>query len=44
MEYYWELRSKNARNIKALMCPLYLQAGSGFLSVWLTAGFANFKP
>jgi len=23
MEYYWELRSKNAQNIKALMCPLY---------------------
>ena len=23
MEYYWELRSKNAQN-KALMCPLYL--------------------
>ena len=22
MKYYWELRSKNARNIKALMCPL----------------------
>ena len=26
MEYYWELRSKNAQNIKALMCPLYMQA------------------
>jgi len=24
MEYYWELRSKNAQNIKALMCPLYI--------------------
>jgi len=23
MEYYWELRSKNTQNIKALMCPLY---------------------
>ena len=23
MEYYWELRSKNAQNIKALMFPLY---------------------
>ena len=23
MEYYWELRNKNAQNIKALMCPLY---------------------
>ena len=23
MEYYWELRSKDAQNIKALMCPLY---------------------
>jgi len=23
MEYYWELRSKNVQNIKALMCPLY---------------------
>ena len=23
MEYRWELRSKNAQNIKALMCPLY---------------------
>ena len=23
MEYYWELRSKNAQNIKAVMCPLY---------------------
>jgi len=22
MEYYWELRSKNAQNIKTLMCPL----------------------
>jgi len=22
MEYYWELSSKNAQNIKALMCPL----------------------
>jgi len=21
-EYYWELRSKNAQNIKALVCPL----------------------
>ena len=26
MEYYWELRSKNAQNIKALMCPLYKNA------------------
>jgi len=25
MEYYWELRSKNAQNIKALICPLYKQ-------------------
>jgi len=24
MEYYWELRRKNAQNIKALTCPLYL--------------------
>ena len=24
-EYYWEFRSKNAQNIKALICPLYLQ-------------------
>jgi len=24
MEYYWELRSKYAQNIKALMCPLYM--------------------
>jgi len=23
MEYYWELRSKNAQNIKAIICPLY---------------------
>jgi len=23
MEYYSELRSKNAQNIKTLMCPLY---------------------
>jgi len=23
MEYYWELRSKNAQNIKTLMCRLY---------------------
>ena len=23
MEYYWELPSKNAQNIKALICPLY---------------------
>jgi len=22
MEYYWELRSKDAQNIKAQMCPL----------------------
>jgi len=22
MEYYWELRSKNAQKIKILMCPL----------------------
>jgi len=22
MEYYWELCSKNAQNVKALMCPL----------------------
>jgi len=21
MQYYWELRSKNAQNIKALLCP-----------------------
>ena len=27
MEYYWELRSKNAQNIKALMCPLYKNRG-----------------
>jgi len=26
MEYYWELRSKNAQNIKALTCPLYKNA------------------
>ena len=26
MEYYWGLRSKNAQNIKALMCPLYENA------------------
>ena len=26
MEYYWELRSKNAQNIKTLMCPLYKNA------------------
>ena len=26
MECYWELRSKNAQNIKALMCPLYKNA------------------
>jgi len=26
MEYYWELRRKNAQNIKALMCPLYKNA------------------
>ena len=25
MEYYWELRSKNAQNIKTLMCPLYMR-------------------
>ena len=24
MEYYWELRSKNAQNIKTLMCPQYV--------------------
>jgi len=23
MEYHWELRSKNAQNIKAPMCPLH---------------------
>jgi len=28
MEYYWELRSKNAQNIKALMCALYFQLSS----------------
>jgi len=28
MEYYWEFHSKNAQNIKALMCPLYLGYGS----------------
>ena len=28
MEYCWELRSKNAQNIKALMCPLYGQPGA----------------
>jgi len=22
MEYYWELRSKDVQNIKAVMCPL----------------------
>jgi len=26
MEYYWELRSYNAQNIKAPMCPLYKNA------------------
>jgi len=26
MEYYWELRSKNAQNIKILMYPLQQQA------------------
>jgi len=26
MEYYWELSSKNAQNIKALMCSLYRQS------------------
>jgi len=26
MEYYWELRSKNAQNVKALMRPLYKNA------------------
>jgi len=26
MEYYWALRSTNAQNIKALMCPLYKNA------------------
>ena len=26
MEYYWELRSKDAQYIKALMCPLYKNA------------------
>jgi len=31
MEYYWELRSKNAKNITALMCPLYTQALSAIL-------------
>jgi len=25
MEYYWELRSENAQNIKALMRPLHVQ-------------------
>jgi len=23
LEYYWELRSKNAQNIKALVYPIY---------------------
>jgi len=31
MEYYWELRSKNAQNIKALMCPLYGQMRNAVL-------------
>jgi len=26
MEYYWELRSNNPQNIKAVMCPLYKKA------------------
>jgi len=26
MEYYWELRSKNAQNLKAKMYPLYMNA------------------
>ena len=29
MEYYWELRSKNAQNIKALMYPLYREVTAG---------------
>ena len=26
MEYYWELRCKDAQNIKALVCPLYVHS------------------
>jgi len=32
MEYYWELRSKNAQNIKALMYPLYSHIGVNYCS------------
>jgi len=29
MEYYWELRGKNAQNIKTLINPLYQQKTVG---------------
>jgi len=34
MEYYWELRSKNAQNIKALMCPLYKNEKRPIHALW----------
>ena len=47
MEYYWELRSENAQNIKALMRPLHVQKiltckGMGWFSL-RSAGNANWN-
>ena len=45
MEYYRELRSKNARNIKALMCPLYVEVVQGVHKVLHTLKiFISQKP
>jgi len=35
MEYYWELRSKNAQNIKTLMCPLYIRMHPFEKEAWI---------
>ena len=45
MEYYWELRSKNAQNIKARMCPLYPHLTfSKILFAIITKRGKNFRP
>ena len=42
MEYYWELRSKNAQNIKALMCPLYkYSSGASNITVYGKKSFLS---
>ena len=33
--YYWDLRSKNAQNIKTLMCPLYCHRGDNLINTSL---------